>query len=338
MKRRMIMTALPVFAALAPGGAPRAQELKEIVVGGVQLPTNAPLFIAMDRGYFAAEGLKVNVTWFTAAATVFSAVVSRDVDIGITGTTAATFNLASKGGFKIIGGTTREAPGFHINAFMVSNKAYAAGFTGLRDMEGKRIAMTTAGSTQQYYVGLFARKYGIDPKAINMVPLESFANMIAALQSGQVDAAILPPIPAQRLLDANNAHLIAWAGDEVPWQQGVIFASPQTLATKRDTVERFMRAFVKGAAEYNRNFNQLGPDGKIARGPDYDALATLIAEHAGIKRNELDGQIAFIDPAARYDEADILRQVAFWQEQGLVVKGFDFTKIFDPSFLPPAAK
>jgi NitT/TauT family transport system substrate-binding protein len=337
MHRRKFVATLPLLPVLA-GRAAGAQDLTEIKVGGIQLPTNAPLFIAMEKNYFAQEGLKVEPTWFTAAATVFSAVVSRDIDIGITAITAATFNLAARGGFRIIGGTTREEPGFHINAFLVSNKAFAAGFTALKDMAGKRIGMTTAGSTHQYYVDLFARKYGVDPRAIALVPLESYANIIAALKTGQIDGAVLPAIPAQRLLDGHDAHLITWAGDEVPWQQGVIFASPATLAGKHDLVVRFMRAFARGAAEYHRNFNELTPDGKIARGGDYDALATLIARDAGIKRGELDGQVPFIDAQARYDQPDIMRQVAFWQEQSLVTKGFDFSKIFDPSFLTPAGK
>jgi NitT/TauT family transport system substrate-binding protein len=315
-------------------GAARAEGLEKISVGGVQLPTDAPLFIAMDKGYFARQGVEVKITWFPAAAPIFSAVVSRDIDIGVTGTTAATFNLAAKGGFKIIGGYTREAAGFHINAFMVSNKAYDQGFHSLADMGGKRIALTTAGSTHHYYIGLFAGKYGVDLKRISLVPLESYGNITAALQSGQVDAAILPPITAERLAAANSAHILAWTGDEVPWQQGIVFASPRTLAEKHDLVARFMVAYAQGAAEYNRNFNQLGPDGKVVRGADYEALAEIIAEHAGIKPSELAGQASYIDAQARFDEASIMQQIGFWQAQGLVAKGFDFTTIFDHSFEP----
>ena len=75
----------------------------------MQLPTNAPVH-RRRKGFFAKQGVKMELVWFTAAASVFSAVVSRDVDVGVTGTTAATFNLAARGGFKIIGGTTRDAP------------------------------------------------------------------------------------------------------------------------------------------------------------------------------------------------------------------------------------
>src|ERR1700712_4154792 len=153
MNRWIAKTLLAACLLSGLSGQTHAEDLTTVTVGGVKLPTNAPLFIAMDKSYFAQQGLKVDIKWFTAAATIFSAVVSRDVDIGVTGTTAATFNLASKGGFKIIGGYTRERPGFHMNAFMVSNKAYAQGFTGSGDMAGKRIGMTTAGSTHQYYIG-----------------------------------------------------------------------------------------------------------------------------------------------------------------------------------------
>jgi hypothetical protein len=38
------------------------------------------------------------------------------------------------------------------------------------------------------------------------------------------------------------------------WQQGVVFASAQTIATNRTLLESFMRAYQRGTAEYALNF------------------------------------------------------------------------------------
>lgn len=312
----------------------RASELDVIAVGGIQLPTNAPLFIAMERGYFAKQGIKVELTWFTAASSVFSAVVSRDVDVGVTGTTAATYNLAAKGGFKIIGGTTRDAPHFPLNAFLVSNKAFDAGFTTFPKMGGRRIAMTTTGSTHHYDIGQLGIKYGVPSAAVALVPLENYGNIVAALQSNQIDGAILPPALAQRVLDAKGGHLLAWTGDEVPEQQGIICASPQTLARKHDTMQRFMRAYVDGARQYHDVFNQVDTNGVPVKGADYAALVDIIARYANIKPTEAEAQVAYIIPDLQPDRSDIMRQIAFWQQQGMVSKNASFANLFDLSLLP----
>lgn len=327
------MLAVGSVAACLPGAA-RAQAPDVVTIGGIQLPTNAPLFIAIEKGFFARENIKIDLRWFTAASSVSSAVVSRDIDIGMTGTTAAAFNLAAKGGFKIIAGSTRDAPNFPLNALLISNKAFDSGITSFAAMSGRRMAMTTAGSTHQYDIGGLAKKYGIPLTSIALVPLNDYGNIIAALQTGQVDAAILPPAQTKRLVESKSAHFIAWTGDEVPMQQGILFASPQTLSRKREAVLRFMRAYVTGTHEHHQAFNQLDAQGRKIKGPNYDEFIPIIARFAGITPEEAESQLTYIIPGARPDQADILRQAAFWQEQGMVPKAADFSNLFDLSFLP----
>ena len=278
MKRRAV-----VAGGLALPWVARADDADTVVVGGVQLPTNAPLFIAQERGLFAREGVKVQLTWFTAAASVFTAVVSRDVDVGTTGVTAATYNLAAKGGFKIIGGTTRDVAHFPLNGILVSNKAWEAGFTKLEEMAGKRWGMTTAGSTFHYDIGMMAKKYGVALSSVALVPLENFGNISAALGTGQVDAALLPPAIVRRMVEAKSARFLAWSGDEVPYQQGIVCASPGTIGRKAEVLRRFMRAYAAGAAEYHRVFNQVDAGGTPVKGDGYGPLLEVIARGANIK-------------------------------------------------------
>jgi NitT/TauT family transport system substrate-binding protein len=201
-------------------------------------------------------------------------------------------------------------------------------------MGGHRAAMTTAGSTHHYDLGGLARKYGIPLASIALVPLNDYGNIVAALQTGQVDAAILPPAHTRRLLDAKAARFFAWTGDEVPMQQGILFASPQTLSRKHDVLQRFMRAYFMGAQQYREAFNQVDAQGNKVKGPNYAEFIPIIARFAGITPEEAESQLTYIVPGARPDQADIMRQVAFWQEQGMVPKTADFGGLFDLSLLP----
>ena len=87
------------LACLAAVGAAKAEPLK---LGILKVGASGPLYIAQDRGYFAAEGLDVAFASFGAGQAVAVAVVAGDVDIGVTGLTAGLYNLASGGKIRVI--------------------------------------------------------------------------------------------------------------------------------------------------------------------------------------------------------------------------------------------
>ena len=113
-----------------------AQKLEKVTVGALALSSSGAVFIARDKGYFKEQGLDVETRIFTAAQQVPVAVTSGDVDFGVTGLTAGFYNLAGRGALKIIAAQSREAPGFQLVAYMVTKKAYDAGFTSLKDFGG----------------------------------------------------------------------------------------------------------------------------------------------------------------------------------------------------------
>ena len=73
-----------------------------IKVGTTKLSSTAPLFIAMDKRYFAAEGLSADVVIFDAAQPVSMGVTSGDLDFGVTAVSGAFYSLAAQGSQKII--------------------------------------------------------------------------------------------------------------------------------------------------------------------------------------------------------------------------------------------
>jgi NitT/TauT family transport system substrate-binding protein len=129
--RAGLLAALGVLLLTVSGHA--AEKLR---VGVLRLASSGPVFIADERGYFAAEGLAVELRFFDAAQPVALATVAGDVDIGVTGLTAGFYNLAGKGALRIIGAQSREEPGYHLIAYLAANQAHAAGLESLKDLPG----------------------------------------------------------------------------------------------------------------------------------------------------------------------------------------------------------
>src|ERR1700722_6588805 len=231
-----------VFACLIALG-PAAFASDHIKIGGQK--TTGPIYIAVEKGYFAAEGLDPELVYFEAGQPVAVAAVSGDIDFGIAGLTGGLYALAEQGALKIIAGQTREAPGFRANTVVASNKAWAAGLKSFRDLPSHSVAVTQIGSSFHYDLALLSEKYGFDLKTVRIMPLQSNPNSVAAVSGGSVDAAISLVTYLKPAIDKGDVKLLGYVGDETPWQLAGCFVSTKTADARGDVVQRFLRAFRK---------------------------------------------------------------------------------------------
>ena len=215
---------------------------------------------------------------FTAAAQPPLAVVSGDVDFAVTGLTASFYNLAAKGGVKIIGAQSREEPGFNLVAYMVTNDAYAKGFRSLKDFAGKSVATTTTGSTFHYSLGKLAQKYEFDMNSIVLRQLNALPAMQAAFKGGQVDATLVPVNGARALEKEGAGKILGWVGDETPWQLGALFTSPKNIAERRPVVEALRARLPEGRDRLSQGVQQRATRrGKIVRGEGFDDMMRIMS-------------------------------------------------------------
>src|SRR5579864_4430501 len=132
-------------------GASRAEDIK---IGQLKTAGNGATFVALDRGYFAAEGLNPTLVFFDAAQPIAVATVSGDVDIGATALVGGLYNLAAQGALRVIAAQSAEAPAFQNNTVIVSNRANEAGLKSYKDLKNHAVAITTIGSAPQYCIVL----------------------------------------------------------------------------------------------------------------------------------------------------------------------------------------
>ncbi len=316
VKRDVLGLTVGVCIAAVSALLPAQAAAEDIKIGILKVAGAAPVYIAAEKGYFAAEGLTADMVYFDAAEPIAVAAVSGGIDIGAVGTSAGMFSLGAQGALKIIAGQAREFPGFQTLAFVISNRAYDGGFKSFKDMGGRSLTVSQIGSGSHYSITLIAEKYGIDLNTIRILPLQSIPNQISAVTGGQADGGVVTSTPVMPAIERGDLRLLGFVGDVTPWQIGAVFTSTKTDNEKHDMIERFLRAFRKGAQDYHDAF--AGPDDKRRDGPTAPDILAIIAKYTGQPVERLKRAIAYIDPGARLDLKDLQHQIDWFRSQNLL--------------------
>jgi NitT/TauT family transport system substrate-binding protein len=304
-----------------------------IKVGTGPVTASGPLYIAQDRGYFAAEHITAEMVSMDAAQSVAQGVVAGALDIGATAATAAAYNLGAKGGLKIIGGQGREVPTFHGSAIIASNEGWDKGVKSLKDLTGRTIGIVQVGGPIHYELELANAKYHIDPKSQRLVALQGLSNTASAVAGNQVDAAVEVSTFVLKLQDTGKAHLLAWVGDETPWQNTLLFVATKTADEKKPMIDAFMRAYRKAAHDYYNAFT--APDGTRRDGPTAPAILAIMSKALNQSTQQLDQAISYDDPDAKLDFKDVAHQIEWFKSQQMLPADADADKMIDKRYAVP---
>jgi NitT/TauT family transport system substrate-binding protein len=317
----LAMTALPAAA----------QSPTKIRIGVLKLSSSAPVFIAYDKGYFKAHGLDPTLEFFDAAQPVAVAAAAGDIDVGVTAFTAGLFNVAGKGAVKVVAGQSREQPGYPLIGYFATTKAYEAGLRKPADLAGRSIAITQAGSSFHYSLGLLADKDHFALSSVHLLPLQSLANIASALKGGRVDGALLPVTTALPLMAAGDIKLLGWVGDETPWQLGAVFVS-RAMLQHRDTIAQFLAAYRQGARDYHDILLASIKGGRARIDAKTKPLIDSITRYTRLKPEQVVVGLSYIDRDGMLDVAGVAKQLAWFQKNHFVDSGITINDVVDESF------
>jgi NitT/TauT family transport system substrate-binding protein len=291
----------------------RAETVK---LGLLKTAGNGAIFVAEDRGYFAAEGLTVDLHFFDGALPIAVAAVSGDIDIGSTALTGGLYNLASQGALRVVAAQSADVPTFQNNTVIVSNKAWDGGLKSYKDLGGRPIGITSIGGSPQYCIVLLSEKYGFDLKSVRFLPLQSVTNIVSAITGNQADAGVGPAAAVLPVVQRGDAKLLGFVGDEVSYQLGAIFVATKTADNRGDMLRRFLAAYRHGAKDYHDAVT--GPGEKRQDGPGTDAMLKILSKFIGQTPAQLKPGISYVDAEARLDQKDVQHQIDWYKSQGQV--------------------
>lgn len=330
LTRRRTLGLLGATAAAALP-APAIAQARALKVGTLRLASHAPTFIAIEKGYFADAGLTVEPVFFDAAQPMAVAIASGDVDYGMTAISGGLINLAQKGAIKVFGGALTEEKGIPGQVVLVSDAAFEDGVTSPAMLDGRRFAMTTAGSSFHYMGSRMAQAEGIE---MQFVPLQKVGTIIGALKTGQVDAWAIVPNIAAGLTASGEVHAIAEVADYLPgYQVTAIFGSTANVADRALT-EAYLGAMQAAIADYNATMieRQDGEAGLSETAaivapyvyPDRTAEEAAAAIEAGAMR---------ISEGAALDMGSIRDQLDWFQSEGLIDGSIALEDFVDTSYV-----
>lgn len=329
------LCALSTAAVLTITSAGAALSETEINVGALRLASQAPTFIAYEKGYFQEEGLDVDLKFFEAANALSVGVAGGDVHYGITSITGSLFNLAERGVVKVIAGSLSEASDVPGAVILASKKAYEAGLTEPSKIAGHSFGATTAGSSFHYMLSQIAAKDGFALDSVQLRPLQKIGAIVGALSTGQIDAWVMQPSVANKILaDGGAVRIGDYNAYDPDYQVTAVFTSTKVADEERETTEAFLRALSRGAADYNAAFvDRAAPAGEV------DALVGMVHKYVSTDLPVAEFAPSLISDSMRVNEGLALsvtsvgKQLDFLQDNGLVPDSITVEMLVDTSYV-----
>lgn len=330
--RRAALGMMGGAAALPMLGRPALAGTK-LTVGALRFTSHAASFVAFERGYFADEGLEVEFRFFEAAQPMAVAIASGDADYAVTAITGGLISLAEKGATKVIGGALSEEKGIDGQKILASDAAFRAGLTAPGGLDGKSFGITQAGSSFHYMGAKIAAAEGAN---LTYKPLQKVGAIIGALKSGQIDAWTIVPHIAKPLAGSGAVHIIGNVSDYLPdYQVTTVFTSAANAAGERAQTEAFLRAFSRGADDFNAALvdKTAGPEAGMEM---VELLHMYIYPDRDLEKaapSIINGAMR-INAGAALNKGSVVDQLDWFRAEGLIKPGITFDTVVDSSYVP----
>jgi len=268
----------------------------------------APLYLAIDKGWFAAEELTVEPQIVQTGAATAAAVVSGEAQIGFAA--IAPLLQAQVQGLPLqlvapsISSLPAEPPDPNGNNPVVVRSD--SDIQTAADLNGRTVAVNALEAVAELIVRASADRLGADSSTLEFVAIP-FPEMLPALEAGRVDAvALVPPFYEAALQAGHRAAFFSYPyDDDARFPLAAWFSSNDIIDSNPDAVERFARVMREANA-----YAQEHPDEVRAIVPTYTQIPPEVAQNIFLP--EFDAEL---DVPAIEREAELMVEYGFVDEQ-----------------------
>lgn len=324
-------------AAAAMMAAPcLAQDV--VKIGHLNTIADIQVHIAEEKGYFAQEGLKAELVIFDASARMIAPLGTGDLDVGGGATAAGLFNAVDRGiGVRFVASKGRTAKGYGYQSLVIRKALVDSGrYKSYADLKGLKIAQGAAGVGTWSVLNELAKTGGVNFSDITQVYM-AFPQMAPALKTGAIDGSVMNE-PFKTLVAREGVAVDMGTTDDVfpDYELSLILFGDRFRKERPDVARRFMRAFLRGARDYNDALanGRWRTDGKA------DEVISIFARRTG---QPADLIRAITPPASDPDGAmrleSVRKDLAFFRQTGEVTSAsLTVEQCVDTSFAAAAAK
>lgn len=297
---------------------------EQIAVGNFGVSANGmPFAVALDKGFFTAEGIKVDgIITSAGGGTSLRNMIAGGVPYGEVNPGVVVAAITQGADLRIISD----------NVLTVAEFVWAvkpdSPIKTLADIKGKKVGYTNPRSTSQALAQMVAQKAGLQPSDIELVRTGGFGEGYAALGTGMIDVAPIPePLWAQY---KDKLRAIAYASEILPPLSNVVGVTTANMAAEKGD---FIRAVIR-ARRKAVEFMIANPDEAGDIVAKHYNLTPAVARSA--VRNLVTSKTQGVEywGSGQINMEGLKRMIDVQKSLGAIQGDADVTKMVDTQFLP----
>ena len=235
---RTVLRFLLVLACALILGDPRANaaELRRILYGTTASPSNLPIWVAKDAGYFAQRGLNVEPVQIRGGSLIALAIITNDLPFSGVGAESVVAARAAGGDVVLLACPVDADPVYLITRPEIKSAA---------ELKGQASAVTRYGSSTHFYLRAALKHVGLNPdKDMTILQLGAGPEMVAALETGRIAAAALTTRYAAPFLQRGWPVLVDLSTTDLVYPSSCVTSSRAFIRAEPKITDDFLKAYV----------------------------------------------------------------------------------------------
>ncbi len=163
-----------------------AQSKITVAVGGGACLCYLPTVLAKQLGEFDKAGLNVELVDLKGGSDALKAVLGGSADV-VSGYFDHCVNLAAKKQELVAFVVYDRYPGL----VLVVSPSHNGEIKSIKDLAGKKVGVSAPGSSTDFFLKYLLKKNGVDPADTSVIGVGLGATAVAAMEQGQIDAAVM---------------------------------------------------------------------------------------------------------------------------------------------------
>jgi NitT/TauT family transport system substrate-binding protein len=225
-------------------GSVTAQEKMRMGLSSVS-GLHSAVWVAEDKGLFRKNGLEVEVI-----------VTGQGGTAGISALLANDIQMVNSAGDVLVAAALRGGDTVMVASVVNKGLQRLVSKPEIKtpaDLKGKRVGVTRIGAVSHSVLLMMLQRWKMNVNDVQVLQLGSSPNMLASLDKGGVDAAVLT-IPSMFVAeDRGYRVLLDMADTDIYYLHTMVATTRQYIKANRDKVLRFLRGYVEGIAFVKHN-------------------------------------------------------------------------------------
>ncbi len=230
------------LVAIPPVTVP--EDALDVSIGFLPVLIYAPIYVALEKGYYADRGLNVNPTPMNSGTDLAVLVSTNDLQVALSGVGPAFWNgIATELPLNII------APGHEEGNPVATPLMVGADseITSVDQLAGKKVAVNAPGATE-YWLDAALQTGGLSIEDIELQYL-TFPDAVTALSAGVLDAAMIGEPLATKAVQDGTARILSNDFDVVGMQVTALFSNNSWVDENSQAAADFVAAYLQACRD-----------------------------------------------------------------------------------------